>query len=311
MKILGPDYLIFGVDDLDACVKCISDYGLNKVEVSATGATFEALDGTGVIIRKSGDAGLAPAVSASPNIRETLYGVADKATLEAVGAELSKDREVKLLAGNILRSTDDDGYPIGFKVTERRPIEAPHIGINVPGQVPGRWMNEIAAIDTDRPIGRSLSHVVLFTKDKVKSEKFYADRLGFRTVDVFTNLGPFMRPQGTYEHHTLFLIQAPVVGLQHFTFHFAGMNELLKAGWEFQKLGYKSFWGPGRHILGSNYFWYFNSPFGGLIEFDADMDIHDDSWKPRHIPANADTSQTFLFQWTEKWTPGPGPGGKH
>jgi catechol 2,3-dioxygenase-like lactoylglutathione lyase family enzyme len=310
VKILGPDYLIFGVEDLDACVKCVSDYGLQKVEVSATGATFEALDGTGVIIRKSNDAGLAKAVSASPNIRETLYGVADKATLEAIGAELSKDREVKLLAGNILRTVDDDGYPIGFQVTTRRPIVAPHIGINVPGQVPGRLVNKIVAIDSERPIVRALSHVVLFTKDKVKSEKFYAERLGFRTVDTFTNLGPFMRPQGTYEHHTLFLIQAPVIGLQHFTFHCADMNELLKAGWEFQKKGYKSFWGPGRHILGSNYFWYFNSPFGGLIEFDADMDIHDDNWTPRFIPANAETSQTFLFQWTEKWTPGPG-GGKH
>jgi hypothetical protein len=89
------------------------------------------------------------------------------------------------------------------------------------------------------------------------------------------------------------------------------MHELLKAGWEFQKKGYKSFWGPGRHIFGSNYFWYFNSPFGGLIELDADMDLHDDNWKPRHVLASADSSQTFLLQWAEKWTPGPGPGGKH
>jgi catechol 2,3-dioxygenase-like lactoylglutathione lyase family enzyme len=306
VNILGPDSLIFGVDDLDACIKCISDYGLNKVESGSHGATFEALDGTGVIIRKSGDKGLAAASAPSPNIRETLYGVADKATLEAVGAELTKDREVKQTNG-ILHTVDDDGDPIAFQVTTRRAIKAPHYGVNVPGQAPGRAINEIAAIDGDRPIGRSLSHVVMFTKDKVKSEKFYAERLKFRTVDVFTNLGPFMRPAGTPEHHTLFLIQAPVVGLQHFTFHFSGMNELLKAGWEFQKLGYKSFWGPGRHILGSNYFWYFNSPFGGLIEFDADMDLHDDNWKPRFIPANAQTSQTFLFNYTDKWS----PGGRH
>jgi catechol 2,3-dioxygenase-like lactoylglutathione lyase family enzyme len=307
VRILGPDYLIFGVEDLDACIKCVDDYGLQKVETSATGATYEALDGTGVIIRKASDSSLAPASAPSPNLRETLYGVADKATFDAVGAELSKDRDVKLIDNRILRTTDDDGYPIGFQVTTRRTIQQPYYGINVPGQPPGRLMNQIAAIDSDRPRAYSLSHVVMFTKDKVKSEKFYAERLGFRTVDVFTNLGPFMRPQGTYEHHTLFLIQAPVVGLQHFTFHFAGMNELLKAGWEFQQKGYKSFWGPGRHILGSNYFWYFNSPFGGLIEFDADMDIHDDSWVPRHMPATAQTSQTFLCTGADKWTPGGRP----
>lgn len=306
MKILGPDFLIFGVDDVEACVQCATDYGLTKVEGGANGAVFESMEGTGIVIRKHGDSSLAPAVAASPNIRDTLYGVADKATLDAVGAELSKDREVKA-SGSILRSTDDDGYPISFQVTTRRAIKAPHYGINVPGQAPGRAVNEIAALDDDRPLARSLSHVVLFTKDKVKSEKFYADRLAFRTVDVFTNLGPFMRPAGTLEHHTLFLIQSPNIGLQHFTFHFAGMNELLKAGWEFERKGYKSFWGPGRHILGSNYFWYFLSPFGGLIELDADMDLHDDNWKPRHVPANEMTSQTFLLKYTEKWT----PRGKH
>ena len=307
MKILGPDFLVFGVEDLDACVKCVEDYGLTRVESGPSGATFEAMDGTGMIIRKSGDGSLAPPVSASPNIRETLYGVADKATLDAIGAELSRDRNVKPI-GNRLLSTDDDGYPIGFQVTTRRPIKAPHYGVNVPGQEPGRAINQIAAVDDDRPIGRSLSHVVLFTRDKVKSESFYANRLGFRTVDVFTNLGPFMRPQGTLDHHTLFLIQAPVIGLQHFTFHFAGVSEMLKRGWEFERKGYKSFWGPGRHLLGSNFFWYFNSPFGGLIELDADMDLHDDSWKPRFLTASAETSQIFLFNSTPKWSPG---GGRH
>jgi catechol 2,3-dioxygenase-like lactoylglutathione lyase family enzyme len=306
MNILGPDMLIFGVDDVDACARCATDYGLTKVEGGTHGATFEAMDGTGMLFRKSGDASLAPAVAASPNIRETLYGVADKATLDAVGAELSRDRDVTPV-GSILRSTDDDGYPISFQVTTRRPIRAAHVGINVPGQPPGRAMNEIAALDDDRPRARSLSHIVLFTRDKVKSEKFFAERLGFRTTDLFTNLGPFMRPAGTHEHHTLFMIEAPVIGLQHFTYHFAGIHELLKAGWEFERLGYKSFWGPGRHLLGSNFFWYFLSPFGGLIEFDADMDQHDDSWKPRHVPASEFTSQVFLFKSTDRWS----PGGKH
>lgn len=306
MNILGPDYLVFGVDDVAACTQCLHDYGLIHVESSANGAIFEAMDGTGVILRKSSDAGLAAQIAPDPNIRETIYGVADKATLEAIGAELSKDRNVELRPNGSLRSADDDGYPIGFQVTTRRKIIAPHYGINVPGQEYGRALNVIASKDAEEIKARTLSHVVLYTKDKVKSEKFYAERLGFRTVDVFTNVGPFMRPQGTYEHHTLFLIEAPVIGLNHFTFHFAGANELLKAGWEFSKKGYKSFWGPGRHILGSNYFWYFKSPFGGCIEFDADMDIHDDSWTPRYVPANADTSQIFMLEYASKWSPNKG-----
>lgn len=303
MNILGPDTLIFGVDDLDSAMRCASDYGLKLIERAPSGASFEALDGTGIQLRKAGDASLPAATAATPNLRETRYGVADAATLQAIGAELGKDRAVETLAEGILRSSDDDGYPISFALTLRRKLSGPLYGINVPWQSPGRGLNQTAASNELEPKPCSLSHVVMFTKDKVSSERFYAERLGFRTVDAFTNLGPFMRPAGTQDHHTLFLIQAPAVGMEHFTFHFAGANEVLKGGWEFSHKGYKSFWGPGRHILGSNYFWYFRSPFGGNIEFDADMDIHDDSWKPRYINASEDTTQIFLLQYADKWVP--------
>lgn len=70
-----------------------------------------------------------------------------------------------------------------------------------------------------------------------------------------------MRPPANNDHHTVFFLQAPCSGVQHFTFHFAGASEVLKNGWEFVRKGYKSFWGPGRHVLGSNYFRYFNGCF--------------------------------------------------
>lgn len=303
MNIIGPDALTFGVEDLDASMKFLLDYGLQAVERGSYGGTFAAADGTSLVVRKASDAGLPKAVAPAPNCRDSLYGVADKATLQAIGAELSKDREVYELPNGVLRSTDADGYSISFQVTCRKDPQLPHYGVNVPYQTPGRPANFIAAIDAEDIRPRSLSHMVFFTHDRDRAEKFYAERLGFRTVDVFTNLGPFMRPAGTQEHHTLFLIQAPQLGVQHFTFHLAGANELLKAGWEFTRKGHRSHWGPGRHILGSNYFWYFNSPFGGLMEMDADMDMHDDTWQPRHVPANADTSQTFLLQYADKWSP--------
>ncbi|MEQ5807823.1 VOC family protein [Alteromonas sp. NFXS44] len=306
MNIIGPDYLVFGVDDMSACQQMLKDYGAIVKEESEEGGTYVALDGTGVILRHHDDPQLPPAVAPAPNARETIYGVADQETLDAIKAELGKDRDVAERDG-VIHSVDDDGYPIGFQITVRHAIDMPHYGINVPGQAPGRAPNVVAAIEDQHIRPLSLSHVVFFTQDKYKSEKFYAERLGFRTVDVFTNLGPFMRPAGTLDHHTLFLIQAPKLGLQHFTFHFAGANEILKAGFELVNKGYSSMWGPGRHVLGSNYFWYFNSPFGGLLEMDADMDLHDDDWKPRFMDATKESSQTFLMKYTEKWS----PGGKH
>jgi len=307
MNILGPDSLVFGVEDVDACGRYLLDYGLTKVESAASGGVFEALDGTNCVVRKSSDGGLPKPIAASPNIRECVYGVADAATLEQVGAELSRDREVRRDASGMLHCVDDVGIAIAFQRTLRRPYRAPWLGINVPNQPPQRAPNVIAA-DHAMPIQpRTLSHVVYFVPDVHKAEMFYRERLQFRLTDRFTTAGPFLRPAGTLEHHTLFLIQGggPMMnGLNHFTFHLSGANELLQAGWQFSRKGYRSFWGPGRHIFGSNYFWYFNSPFGGMCEYDADMDLHDDSWVPRAVAADQDSSQIFLFDYRAPWFPG-------
>jgi catechol 2,3-dioxygenase-like lactoylglutathione lyase family enzyme len=303
-NVTGLEGLVFGVDDVDACVQYVLDYGLRVVDRLASGAIAEALDGTNVVIMDGRDAGLRPAVAATPNLREMVYGVDHQETLEAIGAELSKDRDV-LLSNSRLQSVDDDGYPIAFQVSRRRIIAAPHYGINVPGQPPGRAHNQLGLEQDGQMYARTLSHVVIFTRDYHAAERFYAERLGFRTVDEFIGLGVFMRPAGTTEHHTLFLIETPTLGLQHFTFHLAGGNEVLQRGWSFVNKGYRSAWGPGRHLMGGNYFWYFNSPFGGWMEFDADMDIHNDDWKPRRIPVSAEASQAYLLQFSAKYAPGP------
>lgn len=307
MNIIGLEELVFGVEDMDAARKYLLDYGLKEVDASAKGGRYEALDGTAVVLRHASDPGLPAAHAPSPNLRETVYGVADAAALAAIAENLGTDRAVTTDDDQTIHAVDDGGYPIAFRVTRRRAIVAPHVGINVPGQAGGRGVNVIAADKGEQILPRSLSHVVYFVPDVKKAEAFYQDRLGFRVTDRFIGLGPFMRPQGTLDHHTLFMIQSfnsHMVGMNHFTFHLASANEVLHAGWRFAQKGYKSFWGPGRHIMGSNFFWYFNSPFGGTMEFDADMDLHDDSWTPRAMPPGSDNSQTFLFQHAPKWAPG-------
>lgn len=306
MQIVGLDSLVFGVEDVDACVKLLGDYGLIRVEGAASGGVFEALDGTSAVVRHASDAGLPPAFCASPNIRETVYGVADAAALEQIGAELSRDRKVTQDADGTLHSVDDSGFPIGFRVTVRRKIDAPPVLLNVPGMAPQRPPNQVAARHDAIATPRTLSHVVYFVPDAAKAEKFYVERLGFTVSDRFINFGVFLRPAGTMEHHCLFLIQmkGPMpLGLNHFTFHLADASEVLQAGWRFQRKGYRSFWGPGRHIMGSNYFWYFNSPFGGTIEYDADMDLHDTTWQPRSMTVSEDTTQLFLFEGRDPWVP--------
>src|SRR4029434_1164577 len=95
--------------------------------------------------------------------------------------------------------------------------------------------------------------------------------------------------------------------LEHFTFHVGSVTELMLAGARFEAKGYETFWGPGRHRFGSNWFWYFNSPMGCHIEYDADMDQHDDSCVPRVASALADNAQVYLFNRREIWAPGGPP----
>jgi hypothetical protein len=43
------------------------------------------------------------------------------------------------------------------------------------------------------------------------------------------------------------------------------------------------------------------------MEYDADMDLHDEHWTAREAAMNADSSQAFLLQPREKWAPGGPP----
>lgn len=302
MNIIGPDYLVFGVEDLEGCRQFLRDYGLKETH----DGFFESLDGTGVKLCERSDTNLPPELASGSQLRETVYGVADKSTLMEIEHELRKDREVYVGLDGVLRCVDDMGFALGFQVTQRREITAAAEKVNAPGDLISRPLNHLGAGATMPAEPRSLSHVVYFVPDSQRAEAFY-QRLGFICTDRFTHVGPFLRPAGTNDHHTLFLIQAPpfMTGIEHFTFHMGGPTELMMAGSRFVEKGYQSFWGPGRHQLGSNWFWYFNSPLGCHIEYDADMDLHDDNWQPREALPGADNSQYFLLQYRGKWAPGP------
>ncbi|QRO01761.1 VOC family protein [Archangium violaceum] len=312
MNIIGPDALVFGVDDVAACGQYLLDYGLRGVDVNEQGGRFEALDGTHIVIKHHADPSLPPAMGTASQLRETVYGVADSATLDLIAAELGRDREVRRDAHGRLHTVDDMGFALAFQVTVRRPLTLAGETVNAPGGAARRPVNALGVDPARAALPRTLSHVVYFVPDAARAEAFYVKRLGFTCTDRFTGVGPFLRPAGTADHHTLFMIQTPpqMKGIEHFTFHMGGPTEVMLAGTRFVEKGYQSFWGPGRHRFGSNWFWYFNSPLGCHVEYDADMDQHDLSWTAREAPMSADASQLFLFQYRTKWAPGgPPPAG--
>jgi catechol 2,3-dioxygenase-like lactoylglutathione lyase family enzyme len=309
MNIIGPDYLVFGVDDIAACAEFLTAYGLTPVDADEHGGLFEALDGTGIILRGKNDPDLPAALPTATMMRQQVYGVRDSADLEAIAAELGKDRKVYTLADGTIETTDSNGFALKFQVTKRRELNMPAEKINAPGAPAQRGPNELGVREDMPAKPRTLSHHVLFVPDVDGAVDFYCNRLGFVITDELTGAGPFLRPKANDDHHTLFFIRTPdyMKGIEHVAFHMGGPTELMLAGSRFVKAGFESFWGPGRHKFGSNWFWYFNSPLGTHFEYDADMDKHDEAWIARSAPLNAENSQIFLFQSREKWIPGPGP----
>ncbi len=311
MNIVGLDALVFGVDDVAACNQYLIDYGLDASNLSASGGRFESQDGSCIVVAHKDDASLPPALGTASMLRKTIYGVRDTATLDAIAAELGRDRAVRRLANGAVESVDDMGFTLGFQLSAKRVVTSAAEFVNAPGAPVQRPVNHVAVNDHAVIKPRSLSHVVYFVPDTARAEAFYVQRLGFTCTDRLMGAGPFLRPAGSHEHHCLFMLQTPpfMKGVEHFTFHLNGPTELMQAGTRFVNKGYESFWGPGRHKLGSNWFWYFNSPLACHVEYDADMDLHDDTWVPREMPMGADNSQLFLLQHREKWAPGPPPPG--
>jgi len=129
---------------------------------------------------------------------------------------------------------------------------------------------------------RRLGHVVLGSPDPLGSAKFFLEGIGFLLSDQIAGVLTFMRCSS--DHHNLLVQPAPVAYLNHYAFEYDDIDAVGAAasryldGNEQQHVV-----GLGRHVVGSNVFWYVNDPCGTMMEFFSDMDdIPDpDGWQPR------------------------------
>lgn len=291
MNIVGLDEVTLSVRNLEEARRYLVDFGLKDVGEGADDLLFHAKDGTGLRVVACG-----AAPGAQPDFCEALWGVGDLATLDDIAADLRKDRDVSVGDG-VVRSHDDDGNTIAFRVTRRVAIVNEQAPINVPGIEPQRGVNQVH--DFKSAVQPStFSHLVMLTKDVKRIEQFYAERLGLRVTDRLTGTGVFLRARGNADHHQLFFMQRePGRGLHHVAFHVRDLNEMMNAGKAMADKGWRSAWGPGRHIFGGNLFWYFDSPFSGQLEYDADMDVVDDKWLPRETKAGPNTSSAWAMSY--------------
>ena len=156
-------------------------------------------------------------------------------------------------------------------------------------------------VDRDRPI--QLTHAVLNTAEQDAVERFAVEKLGFIVSDRTAHMR-FLRCNR--KHHCVAYAKAAVPSLNHIAFEMKDTDAVMRGIARLREAGYESVWGPGRHGPGNNVFGYFIAPYGGVIEYTAEVsEVGDDyrvgtpedwKWPPGRIDhwgiSRKDTAKT-------------------
>src|SRR5579872_163082 len=116
MKILRVEELVFGAEDVAAGTRYFDDWGLEAIERTDKGGDFTMPSGQVIKVRSASDGSLPMTSEAGSTLREAIWGVDNRGSLDAIAAELSKDRQVRRDADGTLHTVDPHGFGIGFRV---------------------------------------------------------------------------------------------------------------------------------------------------------------------------------------------------
>jgi len=140
--------------------------------------------------------------------------------------------------------------------------------------VHGDSLHKDAGETRDRPI--RLSHVVLNSK-AVDGERGFFERVMGLTLSDRTRIMAFLRCNS--DHHCIALADGEGPSLNHIAFLMRDLDGVMRGGGRLAEGGYPIVWGPGRHGPGNNLFNYFVDPFGFAIEYTAEVQQVDDSYR--------------------------------
>jgi catechol 2,3-dioxygenase-like lactoylglutathione lyase family enzyme len=302
--ITGIDAITYSTDQWDAARQFLNDWGLQELAFSSSVQCFETLSGAQVLVRRPDDPALAPAMEAGPTLREVVWGVDSDADLDLLAKSLpspieystssyeNSSNQPALSGANAPPSYDAKAPrrvaaldPHGLRIVFQRSTQR---SVAVQG-APSNPYGNAQRINTPSPVYEratpiEIGHVVLFTDKLAEAVRFY-EALGFVLSDSYPGRGAFLRCAPTGGHHDLFLLQVPgkATGLNHVAFTVRDIHEVFGGGLAMGRAGWKTQLGPGRHPISSAYFWYFDNPCGGLIEYNADEDHLTQAWQAREF----------------------------
>ncbi|HEY2864484.1 MAG TPA: VOC family protein [Casimicrobiaceae bacterium] len=174
--------------------------------------------------------------------------------------------------GKGIWTRDADGTPIQVvvapKVSPSLKSEAAAVAPPPAGQGAAPNRKTAAAV---RP--RYLSHILLFTPDVDRQLAFYTEVLGLRLSDRSGDIIVFLHGPHASDHHLLAFAKSHAPGLHHSSWDVGSLDDVGLGAELMRERGYAKGWGVGRHVLGSNYFYYVQDPWGSWTEFSFGIDF--------------------------------------
>lgn len=186
---------------------------------------------------------------------------------------------------------DPDGHAVNVRpeALELPPADPP-LTLNTPGHAMRILERGCPEPRQARP--RRLGHVLLFTPDLRRQIDFYTRALGLRLSDRCASIIAFLRC--STDHHNLALLTSGGAGFHHGSYEVGSVDEIALGANHLHARGRTPGWGLGRHVIGSNFFYYARDPWGSWAEYYHDLDYIPENcaWVPRDFPEG-----DALYRW--------------
>ncbi|KKP04942.1 hypothetical protein THAR02_02963 [Trichoderma harzianum] len=200
--------------------------------------------------------------------------------------------------GSLVTALDPEGLPINL-IHGQEPAKVgkmpERLIVNFEAEKPR--MRKFQRFDEGPAAVHKLGHYGLCVRNFAEQLDWYTRNFNFvpsdllfvpdennntKDVAVFAHID---RGSDYVDHHTIFLSQGPTSHVHHCSFEIHDFDtQQLGHQWLAGK-GYKSVWGVGRHILGSQIFDYWWDTTGNMIEHYADGDLVNQDTPIGHLPA--------------------------